>query len=70
MPTIKKKQTNKQKNTTTGEPYDGRLPREQLTNIRDWNVPIMMVEKNNQLQRCILLYKKILIQSTLSPDED
>ena len=38
MPIIKKKnkQTNKQtKNTTTGEPYDGRLPREQLTNIKN-----------------------------------
>ena len=37
MPIIKKtkKQTNKQKNTTTGEPYDGRLPREQVTNIKD-----------------------------------
>ena len=36
MPIIKKtnKQTNK-KNTTTGEAYDGRLPREQLTNIKD-----------------------------------
>ena len=33
MPIIKK--TNKQKNTTTGEPYDGRLAREQLTNIKD-----------------------------------
>ena len=26
MPIIKKKQTNKQKTTTTGEPYDGRPP--------------------------------------------
>ena len=70
MPIIKKKQTNKQKTTTTGEPYDGRPPREQLTNIKNWNAPITAVEKNNQLQRCILLYKKTLIQSTLSPDED
>ena len=70
MPIIKKKQTNKQKNITTGEPYDSRPPREQLTNIKDWNAPITVVEKNNQLQRCILLYKKTLIQSTLSPDED
>ena len=70
MPIIKKKQTNKQKTTTTGEPYDGRPPREQLTNIKNWNAPITAVEKNNQLQWCILLYKKTLIQSTLSPDED
>ena len=69
MPIIKK-QINKQKNTTTGEPYGGRPPREQLTNIKDWNAPITAVEKNNQLQRCILLYKKALIQLTLSPDED
>ena len=27
-------------------------------------------KKNNQLQQCILLYKKTLIQLTLSPDED
>ena len=34
----KKKQRNKKKqkkNTTTGEPYDSRPPREQLTNIKD-----------------------------------
>ena len=49
MPIIKKKQKNKQKNTTTGEPYDGRLPREQLTNIKDWNVPITAVEKKQPI---------------------
>ena len=49
MPKNYKKKTKKQtkKNTTTGEPYDGRPPREQLTNIKGWNVPITVVEKNN-----------------------
>ena len=33
----KNKETKKKqkKTTTTGEPYDGRPPREQLTNIKD-----------------------------------
>ena len=42
----KNQKKTKKKNTTTGEPYDGRPPREQLTNIKDWNAPITVVEKN------------------------
>ena len=31
----KKNKKKQKKNTTTGEPYDGRPPREQLTHIKD-----------------------------------
>ena len=68
----KKKQRNKQKkNTTTGEPYDGRPPREQLTNIKvETRQSLWWKRTTMQLQWCILLYKKTLIQLILSPDED
>ena len=55
MPTIK--------NTTTGETYDSGLPRIETRQSQLW-------EKNNQLQRSILLYKNARNLSILSPDED
>ena len=59
MPIIKRKNKTKQKKkSTTREPYDSRPPREQLTNIKDQNTRIIAVEKTNQIQQSILLYKK------------